>query len=46
MELVDDVGTIPGIEISLWYLDDGTFVGTRQTVKMLLDALLQHGPFY
>ena len=31
---------------SLWYLDDGTFVGTRQAVKMLLDALLQQGPSY
>ncbi len=46
MELVVDVGTIPGIELSLWYLDDGTFVGTRQAVKMLLDALLQQGPLY
>ena len=44
MELVDDIDTIPGINLSLWYLDVGTFVGTQQAVKMLLDALLQQGP--
>ena len=43
MELVDGVGSIP---LSLWYLDDGTFVGTRQAVKVLLDALLRQCPSY
>ena len=43
---MDDVGSIPGIELSLWYLDDGTFVGTRQAVKVLLDALLRQSPSY
>ena len=44
MELQDDFGDVPGIEAQLWYLDDGTFVGSRTAVSTLFKELVEKGP--
>ena len=42
--LVCQLSTIPGIDISAWYLDDGTLVGSQQGVCSALHALHNLGP--
>ena len=32
LQLLDTIGPIDGLALHVWYLDDGTFVGTRDTV--------------
>ena len=27
LEFLDDISNVPGMDMQLWYLDDGTFVG-------------------
>ncbi len=29
LKVLDDIGNISGIQLSIWYLDDGTFIGKR-----------------
>ena len=36
LELQDTVGPIEGLDLSVWYLDDGTFIGTQTAVTQLL----------
>ena len=44
MELQDGIRDIPGIEAQMWYLDDGTFVGSREAVSTLFEELVEKGP--
>ena len=34
MELLDNIGDIPDLKAQLWYLDDGTFIGSRDAVSV------------
>ena len=44
LEALDDLGHIDGLQMQLWYLDDGTFFGTRDALSVLLKLLLSRGP--
>ena len=44
LELLDDIGHIPNMSLNLWYLDDGTFVGPRESVASFLELVLSKGP--
>ena len=44
LELVDKIGQIDGIALSVWYLDDGTFIGKRSAILSFLDKLISIGP--
>ena len=44
LEALDDLGHIDGLQMQLWYLDDGTFFGTRDSLSVLLKSLLSRGP--
>ena len=46
MELLDEIENIPGIKAQLRYLDDGTFIGTRESVSILLKSLVHKGPSF
>ena len=43
-EIIDEVGQITGAEIQLWYLDDGSFIGSRVAIASLLCSLIYTGP--
>ena len=43
LQLLDDIGNLPGLLLKLWYLDDGTFVGERKSIA-LLEKLSSLGP--
>ena len=42
--LTENLREHDGICLSLWYLDDGTIIGTRTAVRQVLDRLLVNGP--
>ena len=44
LELLDTIGQVEGLVSTVWYLDDGTFVGTRDAIASLLDKMQTHGP--
>ena len=44
--LLDNIGDVPGIITQLWYLDDGTFVGSRHAASTFLNSLDQNGPAF
>ena len=44
LELTENLRQLDGIRLSLWYLDDGTIIGTRRAVRQVLDRLLVNGP--
>ena len=44
LELTENLRQLDGIRLSLWYLDDGTVIGTRKAVRQLLDHLIVNGP--
>ncbi|XP_062512774.1 uncharacterized protein LOC134188624 [Corticium candelabrum] len=44
LELMDEVGEVPGLDLNLWYLDDGTFAGTRKCVSKLINFIIEKGP--
>ena len=46
MELMDSIGPLPDINMKLWYLDDGSFVGPRTAVATLLNVLEIKGPLF
>ena len=46
MQLLDEIGEIPGIDVQLWYLDDGTFTGTRNSVSAMLKCIMEKGPAF
>ena len=43
LELIDEIGLLEGLHLSLWYLDDGTFIGTRKSMSKLLQSLMLKG---
>jgi len=43
-DLLAFIGDIDGIDLQLWYLDDGTIIGSRAAVARFLQLLLTHGP--
>ena len=43
---MDSIDVPPDISFQLWYLDDGTFAGTRSAVAKLLDLFRIHGPSF
>ena len=44
LELLDFVGTISGLHLQLWFLDEGFFTGHRRSISSLLHSLLENGP--
>ena len=44
LDLLDQVGQIEGLRLSVWYLDDDTFVGPRSSMVSLIDRFQQLGP--
>ena len=44
LELTENLRQVDGIRFSLWYLDDGTIIGTRTAIRHVLDRLLVNGP--
>ena len=40
------MGEVPGLEMQLWYLDDGALVGTRDSILSFLDRLQAQGPAF
>ena len=46
LELVDEIGPLNDINLKLWYLDDGNFVGHRCKVASLLEQMKSKGPKY
>ena len=44
LDLLDQVGQIEGLRSSVWYLDDGTFVGPRSSMVSLIDRFQQLSP--
>ena len=44
LDVLDSIGQTPGLTLQLWYLDDGTFVGSRTAVSSLLNKLSLVGP--
>ena len=40
LEFLDDISDVPGIDLQLWYLDVGTFVGDRDCISSLLELFL------
>ena len=45
-DFFDQIPLIPGILFSVWYLDDGTIVGTRPTVLEFLHQVESLGPSF
>ena len=43
MELMDFVGIVDDLQLCLWYLDDGTFIGTRHAVSTLFRSIVSKG---
>ena len=46
LELVDDIGPINDINLKLWYLDNGNFVGHRCKIASLLGQMKSKRPRY
>ena len=46
LELVDEIGPLNDINLKLWYLDNGNFVGHRCKVTSLLEQMKSKGPKY
>ena len=44
LEFLDDISNAPGIDLQLWCLDEGTFVGDRECISSLLELFLAKGP--
>ena len=43
LELLDKIGQVDGIRFSVWYLDDGTFIGTHSAIAALLSKIQLFG---
>ncbi|XP_062512057.1 uncharacterized protein LOC134187899 [Corticium candelabrum] len=46
LDLVDEIGPLNDINLKLWYLDDGNFVGHRCKVASLLEQMKSKGSRY
>ena len=44
LNLLDDIALIPNLCLQIWYVDDGTFVGSCSSVAGLLNQLSSIGP--
>jgi len=44
LQFIDAVNLRDLVKLNLWYLDDGTFVGTRSSLLSLLSLFTSHGP--
>ena len=42
--VLDKIGQIDGIALSVWYLDDGNFIGKRSAILSFLDKVISIGP--
>ena len=43
LDFMDSIDVPSNISFPLWYLDDGTFAGTRSEVAELLELFRNHG---
>ena len=43
LELMDEVREVPGLDLNLWYLDDGTFAGTKKSVSKVVSLIMDKG---
>ena len=46
LDFMDSIVIHSGVSFQLWYLDDGTFAGTRSAVVELLELFWKHGPSF
>ena len=44
LKILDDIGHIDDLHFQLWYLDHGTFMGTRDAVCMMAKELISIRP--
>ena len=44
MQFIDSVKLHDFVKFHLWYLDDGTFIGSRSSLLKLLNIFTSHGP--
>ena len=46
-DLLDDIpNQVLNLLLQIWYLDDATFIGTRESISLLLSALQSNGSKY
>ena len=43
LELIDEIGLLEGLHLSLWHLGDSTFIGTTKSISKLLQSLMSKG---
>ena len=46
LELIDEIGLLEGLHLSLWHLDDGTFSGTRKSFKVVAILDVERSEFW
>ena len=47
LDLLDEIANdVSNLLLQMWYLDDGTFIGSRESILSLLSALQSNGPKY
>ena len=46
LDFMNSIDVPTDISLKLWYLDDGTFAGTRPAVAELLELFRNHGPSF
>ena len=46
LDFMNSIDVPTDISLKLWYLDDGTFAGTRPAVAELLELFCNHGPSF
>ena len=46
LDFMDSIDIPSGVSFQLWYLDDGTFAGTRSAVAELLELFRERGPSF
>ena len=44
LQFIDSVKLHDKVKLHLWYLDDGTFIGSKSCLLQLLDLFSSHGP--
>ena len=46
LELIDDLGHFPDLFLQMWYLDGGTFVGSRSSLSYFIELVKSRGPSF
>ena len=46
LQLLGDIGPLSGMQLNLWYLEDGALVGSRHVICHLLNLMLEKGPSF